>query len=211
MEVQPLQHHLKQQWIESPEDLFTKGNCSVEILISGIGMHRMAFAMGQQLAQARPDFCINVGIAGAFPGKAIIGEVVHITSEIIADLGAEDANGSFLSLSELDLYEELSSTEGLVNHNADKYDFLRKAKGISTNCTHGSASSIQQVVNRWDPDVESMEGAAFFYACMKTNVPFVEIRAISNIVEPRNKDNWNIPMAVERLNAQLIEMIEFFI
>ncbi len=52
-----------------------------------------------------------------------------------------------------------------------------------------------------------MEGAAFFYACLMTQAPFLQIRAISNYVEPRNKDNWNIPLAIDRLNEVLAQMV----
>ena len=37
-----------------------------------------------------------------------------------------------------------------------------------------------------------MEGAAFFYVCLKEKVNFFQIRAISNFVEKRNKKNWEI-------------------
>ena len=53
-----------------------------------------------------------------------------------------------------------------------------------------------------------MEGAAFFQACMTEGVAFSEIRAISNYVEPRNRDNWKIAEAIENLNKTLIELFE---
>ena len=33
-----------------------------------------------------------------------------------------------------------------------------------------------------------MEGAAFMYACLIQGVPFAQVRAVSNIVERRNRD-----------------------
>ncbi len=211
MEISPFAHHLKSYWIESPTGIFTKGNCTAEFLVTGVGMHRMAFALGRRLISPLPEFCMNAGIAGAFPGKASIGEVVHVTSEIIADLGAEDAEGNFINLEILGLDEDISSISGLINKTASQYSFLKSVKGITVNTTHGSSASISRVIERWDPDVETMEGGAFFYCCMKAAVPFVEIRAISNLVELRNRDNWDIPSAVINLNKQLIEMAEFFV
>jgi len=55
--------------------------------------------------------------------------------------------------------------------------------------------------------VESMEGAAFFYACLMAEVPFLEIRSISNFVEPRNRDAWDLPLAIGNLNQVLAEIL----
>jgi futalosine hydrolase len=56
--------------------------------------------------------------------------------------------------------------------------------------------------------VESMEGAAFMFACEIEDIPYVQIRAISNYVEKRNKEGWNIPLAIENLNRKIMEIID---
>ena len=53
-----------------------------------------------------------------------------------------------------------------------------------------------------------MEGAAFFLACLLSEVPFLEIRSISNFVEPRNREAWDLPLAIDNLNVALIELIK---
>jgi futalosine hydrolase len=52
-----------------------------------------------------------------------------------------------------------------------------------------------------------MEGAAFFYACRQFNIPCLQIRAVSNYVEKRNRDNWDIPLAIKNLNNFAIELV----
>ena len=52
-----------------------------------------------------------------------------------------------------------------------------------------------------------MEGAAVFKVCSKFGVSCVQIRAISNIVEKRNKANWNMPLAIHNLNNQVAKII----
>jgi futalosine hydrolase len=206
-----LNTHLRQEWIEQPEGTYTKGNCTVRMLITGVGMHRMAFALGNTFALHNPDLCINGGIAGAFQDKFAIGDVVNVISEKLIGFGAENHDGAFLSIDDLNLVEDISSLNGLVNIAGQAYTFLPLAHGITSNMTHGTESSIRFLTDTYDPDIETMEGAAFFYACMKSGIPFLEIRAISNIVEPRKKDNWNIPLAVKNLNEQLLEILRFFI
>jgi futalosine hydrolase len=53
-----------------------------------------------------------------------------------------------------------------------------------------------------------MEGAAFAYVCAKMKVNAIQIRSISNQVEPRNRNNWNIPLAIKNLNEVLGSLCE---
>ena len=64
------------------------------------------------------------------------------------------------------------------------------------------------MVERLNPQLESMEGAAFFYACEEYKLPCLQIRAVSNYVEKRNRANWDIPLAIKNLNNFAIEMIK---
>jgi futalosine hydrolase len=52
-----------------------------------------------------------------------------------------------------------------------------------------------------------MEGAAFFYACLQQQgLGFVQIRALSNYVEPRNRAAWQIPQAIEHLGQTVKDL-----
>jgi nucleoside phosphorylase len=77
---------------------------------------------------------------------------------------------------------------------------LPAVTGITVNTVHGNVRSIARVVERLAPDVESMEGAAFMYACLVSGVRFVQVRAVSNVVEKRNRGAWRIGEAVAALN-----------
>jgi futalosine hydrolase len=52
-----------------------------------------------------------------------------------------------------------------------------------------------------------MEGATFFYICSREDIPFLALRAISNKVESRNKNNWNIDLALHNLSEKLIDVL----
>ena len=66
---------------------------------------------------------------------------------------------------------------------------------------HGNETSIDRIVERLDPQLESMEGAAVFYACRQAGVACLQIRSVSNYVEKRNRDAWKIGLAVKNLNT----------
>jgi futalosine hydrolase len=68
------------------------------------------------------------------------------------------------------------------------------------------------MVEKFNPDIESMEGATFFYICRREKIPFLALRAISNIVEIRNRSNWDIKLALlnlaEKLNEVFLTMVK---
>jgi futalosine hydrolase len=75
--------------------------------------------------------------------------------------------------------------------------------GVTNNTVSGEEELIKRMMNKFSPDIETMEGAAFFYVCLMENVPFAEIRSISNMVAPRDKSKWNIPLAIKNLSDKV--------
>ncbi|MBK7871496.1 MAG: futalosine hydrolase [Saprospiraceae bacterium] len=175
-----------------------------------MGLPLTAYAMGKVLTTKRYDLAINAGIAGAFNRELPIGEVVEVMSDRFADLGVEEADGSFTDIHTLGLIDPNQAPfQNGELQNPNPGNFLPTVKGFSVNKVHGFEPSIEAIRQRFPADVETMEGAAFFYACLIENQKFLAIRAISNYVESRNRDNWNIPLAIENLNKILMEIIKF--
>ena len=195
------------KWLEEhPFD-----NHQIDTLVTGVGLVATTFHLTYVLTHNEFDLVIQAGIAGSFRKNIPIGQTVFVVSETFADLGSEEMNGDFISAFDMGFIkpDEFPFTEGrILNPDAEKAGFLRQVHAVSSNTSHGQQSSIDLITKQLDPDIESMEGAAFFYACRMMNVPFLEIRAISNYVEPRNKDNWNIPLAIDKLNETIIGIVE---
>ena len=53
-----------------------------------------------------------------------------------------------------------------------------------------------------------MEGAALHYVCLQENIAFLQLRSVSNDVGVRDKTKWDIRSAIDRLNEQLIRLLE---
>jgi futalosine hydrolase len=49
-----------------------------------------------------------------------------------------------------------------------------------------------------------MEGAALHYMGRDLNIPFIQIRAVSNYVGERNKAKWKIKESIEQLEAYVL-------
>ena len=52
-----------------------------------------------------------------------------------------------------------------------------------------------------------MEGAAVAYVAAKQNIAAIQLRSISNMVEPRNRNHWNIQLALQNLNEVLFAFL----
>lgn len=180
--------------------------------IGGVGPVATAWNLAHALQAERPDLVIQAGIGGAIDRRLQIGEVVHVVSERFADLGVEEADGRFTDLFELGLLEPATPpfVAGRLNNlQPAGANFLPGVQGITVSKAHGSAASIEALRAKYpDAQLESMEGAALFYGCLLSGVSFLEIRGVSNYVEPRNREGWNLPLAIDNLNAVLIEILQ---
>jgi futalosine hydrolase len=66
---------------------------------------------------------------------------------------------------------------------------------------------IAQLINLYNPTIESMEGAALHYVCNDLNIPYLQIRGLSNYIGERDKSKWKIKEAVENANKILVEIV----
>jgi len=207
LEIQPFL-----QFMDQHRTTLSAANCETDILIAGIGMMHTAFSLGKHLILHKPDIAIQAGIGGSFRHDWELGQVVTVKREFLADLGAED-NDQFKDLFDIQLWQPSQipfTGTSLENTFAGLPELppLPIATGISVNLVSGSQATIQKLVAKYDPDVESMEGAAFHYACLLEGIPFLQLRSLSNYVEVRDKSKWRIPLAVKTLNDELIRTVQ---
>ena len=179
----------------------------VHVLITGVGMVNTACMLGRY-SHNHFDLIINVGVCGAFDKKLQLGQLVSVTDDILSEMGAEDGD-EFLTYDQLNLPGKHVFSENCKT-SSSFLDTLKKVKGITVNKVHGNEASIEKVKRLYNPDVESMEGAAFFAACEKLNVNYVQVRAISNYVERRDKSKWQMKEAITNLNQYLVDFLSSF-
>tara|TARA_B100001093_G_C26819797_1_gene1011393 strand:+ start:1155 stop:1826 length:672 start_codon:yes stop_codon:yes gene_type:complete len=181
----------------------------IDVLITGVGMVATSFYLTKTLSINTYDRIINVGIAGAFNKSFVMGSVYEVVKDQFSEIGAE--NGSEF-LSHLDIgfseFNEFPFESGfLLNRDSFISSIFPKANSITVNRVHGCKEEITKVKLQFSPELETMEGAAFFYVCKMLSVPCVQLRSVSNFIEERNKTAWNIPLAVDSLNKALINTL----
>lgn len=177
----------------------------VDFLTAGAGMIATTHSLTRHLIENHYDLALNCGIAGSFDRNIPIGESVSVSEDTFSELGAQDGP-DFLTMDEIGLKNMTTTRKSFSSPAIEKLNLLN-VRGITVNSVHGEESSIEKIKRRLNPQVESMEGAAFFYVCDKEKIPALQIRTISNYVERRNKTAWNIPLALSSLRAILEKII----
>ncbi len=192
-----------QAYKSSKPHTFIFGKLNIEICITKVGMVNTAFELGK-LHEKQIDLAINAGVAGSFKDLEL-GTVVNVTDDCLSELGAED-DGHFLPIDVLGLgHQRLGLLSILHNEVTNQLPIVN---GITVNTVHGNEESIEKVMKVYQADVETMEGAAFIHAANAFNWRGIQIRAISNKVEKRNKDNWQMALAIKNLNHLLIDLLQ---
>jgi futalosine hydrolase len=179
---------------------------------SGVGMLATAVSLSKLLAEEKPDLIIQAGIAGCFDETISLGKVLAIRDESLADMGVEE-DGKWKDIFDLKL--EKSSyhpfeRRRLPNPWLADFNLLKlpEVSAVTINTVTTGKERIQQLIRKYDPVTESMEGAALHYTCREAGIPFLQIRSVSNYIGERNKANWKIREAVDSLNQVLVKYVD---
>ena len=184
----------------------------IDLIVTGLGTTFTTYFLTKALNLCKYDLVINAGIAGSFRDEISIGTVVNVKSEQFCDFGIEEADHvkTVFDAGYVDPDEFPFRNGKLVNPNWFENLEIPAVHGVTGNISHGAADSIARIKKDFDPDIESMEGAAIFYVCLFEKVPFLEIRAISNYVDIRDTEKWDIPTAIENLTEELFRFLRKF-
>ena len=179
---------------------------------SGVGMLASAVSLTRLVSEEKPDLIIQAGIAGCFDPKISLGKVVVVKEEILGDTGVEE-DGKWKDLFDLKLeksnYHPFEKRK-LPNPWLNTYNLLKlpELTAITVNQISTEQARIEQLKKKYGAVLESMEGAALHFICREANIPFIQLRAISNYVGERNKANWKMKEAIEALNEALVKYVD---
>lgn len=201
-EISPATRWLEQQL---PDQL------KVNTLVAGIGSTATALALGRHLQHSHYQLVIQAGIAGCFEAGRET-EVLIADRDRPGDLGVWE-DGVFrdpfmMGLTSPDdrLYQDgwlRNPHSSLLNRVG-----LHLVSAITVNQISTDTRQIEWYKQKWNPTLESMEGAALHLACLQLQVPFLQIRSVSNQVGVRDKSRWQLGASIESLNKKLIELLQ---
>jgi futalosine hydrolase len=190
----------------------TNKRFSVGFHESGIGLLASSVSLMKMFVQETPSLIIQVGIAGCFDKKVPLGKVFAVKDDFAGDIGVME-NKNWKDLFDLKLdkandapYEKKS----LPNPWLSQYNLLKlpTKKGVTVNTISTDKNKIDLYSGRYKATLESMEGAALHYMGRDLNIPFIQIRAVSNYVGERNKAKWEMQEAIYNLNETLLQYLD---
>ena len=168
----------------------SKNLLDIDILITGIGLTSATYHLAKQLQLKKPELVIQAGVAGCFDEQLALGSVVIIKQDTIADESVVELKRlkTIFDLGLISPNEFPYSKGWLINSNKTflKRSGLKTVKGISVNHVTSSKEMIVFYKNKFNPVVESMEGAAMHYVCLMEKILFLQLRSISNYIGERN-------------------------
>ena len=177
---------------------------TISILITGIGSFQTIYRLTKTLNEFSYDYVLNVGICGSYKNDISVGTVVNVLEEQFGDYGI-DNNGQFTNLFDTSFIdkEQFPFVDGkLINKTSQtpiRMQNIRTVKSLTLNTVSGEENKINFLKKEFSSDIENMEGAGFFYVCLLEKVSFYELRAVSNLIEPRNKEHWKTQLAIKNL------------
>lgn len=189
-----------------------RGDSRFCVAVCGVGPYQAAVETARLLAQDKYRLVVNAGIAGGFKGRAAIGAIVFGEHSIVPELGAETPDGQLLALDTLGFGGETvfpGAFDSFVNAWLASVSEAVVAPILTVSTVTGSTSSTKRLAERFPfAAAEAMEGFAVATAAKAFGIPFIEVRAISNAIGPRDREGWRIPQALQALEQAFRSIVE---
>lgn len=202
------------------------GAAAVWLAETGIGAVNAAHTLTCGLQSRRPDLVLQVGVGGAYPqAQLALGDLAVASSEAYGELGVRTPDGwqpaeafgiPVLQLGE-DAYCNVFPLDPRLVANAQQvleraaWSEVRPAVSTGPFVTvqecSGTTALGQQRAGRFGAICENMEGAAAAHLCRLYGVPFLEVRGISNQVEDRRREVWDLPLAGQRAQQAALRLL----
>ena len=197
----------------------------VALIEAGIGTTNTAQALTAVLQTREVGLVIQTGIGGAYPSSGMkVGDVAVATEEILGEFGIVDQSGWSdgqtigipLLKADPPIYNHIQLDESLASQSLSAAEVVADQATVTAGA--GAFLTVQNVTGtdeqanildkRFKALCENMEGAAAAQVCHLYDVPFTEIRGISNLVESRDLKKWNIPAATSIAQSAVVQLIK---
>jgi len=198
----------------------------VLLCVGGMGKVNAAHAAALMITEFSPDSLLIFGVGGAYPASgAVVGDIALAQVEIAGDEGVLTHDGfkdmeyigiPLLKTATSVIFTTYPAPEPLLKQALHTL-FTSSTPGrtdvhfgpfvtLST-CT-GTTARARELEERYHGLCENMEGAAAAHVAELHGIPWLEVRGISNIVEDRAMQKWDIPKAAEAAQKAVMQILE---
>lgn len=192
----------------------TLNSADVVLLQSGIGKVAAAVGTAVLLETFQPDVVINTGSAGGFDASLNLGDVVistevrHHDADVTAfgyEIGQMAGQPAAFKADE----KLMAVAEKALTAMEDKH----AVRGlICTGDTFVCTAERQEFIRKHFPSVIAveMEASAIAQACHQFQVPFVVVRAISDVADKESPMSFDefLPLAAQSSSEMVLKMVD---
>lgn len=184
------------------------------VQVLGVGKVAATLSLARLLTAGCPRGIVVVGVAGAYPARhrnpgaldLEVGSVVVVGESVLADEGVE-TESDFRSFSEFGLDDRA----GRVADPAWTASVAQRlgvpiVRSATVSTCSGSETLSRGRVERAGALVETMESAAIAEVCRSFDVPFVEVRAISNWTGDRERSDFHLELAADAVQDAVLSL-----
>jgi futalosine hydrolase len=173
----------------------------------GVGKTAAAIGLARALAKGDVSSVVAIGVAGAHRGGTLgIGDRCLVATDVLADEGVRHPDGfsdiAVLGLGSIGPWS--ADTALLALANAVLSAPIVAASTVST-CS-GTDTLAAERAARSAAAIETMEGAAIAAGCAAYDVPWIQLRNISNFTGDRERAGWDNPRARAELERSIGEL-----
>ncbi len=204
-----------------PFEAACRGEAKPCRLVAGIGPVETAVNLYGWLVKntGRITGVVNFGVAGAYlqpsgdPQPQLL-DICLARREVLGDLGVclgdhvEPVGGNEIGTA--DRFDMDTRLLGLTGRALDSQD-LEYFTGtfVTVSCASGTARRGAMLAKQYQGLCENMEGAAVARVCAEFNLPCLEMRCISNMVEDRDMRRWVLKKACRQAGEVTARITEY--
>lgn len=175
---------------------------------SGVGKVAAGICTQYLIDNYHPECIINTGIAGGLASELSVGDIVIGTELVQHDFDASDLGypkGYMCTGVDKDKVTTFYSDSKLIesferaSKASDKNLTIHKGKIATGDMFVGNVAKKQEIRNIFNATAAEMEGAAIAQCAATNNVPFIIIRAISDLAD------GSAPESLEKVETQMAE------
>jgi futalosine hydrolase len=202
------------------------GNHNIRLLESGPGMVNTIQAITAAVENSKPSMIIQTGCAGAFPESGLsLGDIGVAGEEVDIHLGIEPAS-PYDAVVELPFPVAIQdgielknryqcdqlltdcAVQSLVRKFKDQETRVKKGPFVTVSTITSTDQKAASLFHHYSAIMENMEGSGAAHLCIHYDIPFLEIRAASNMVGKRDRSGWDLPLACRRSNEAVMAFLD---
>ncbi len=192
--------------------------------IGGMGKANAAHAATLLITQYNPEALIIFGVGGGYPSSgAQPGDVAIASEEIAGDEGVLTPGGfrdaeyigiPLLKTGTAVVYSKFIAPETLVQQSLHVLQSHKNSGRVhvgafvTLSTCSGTSERSRELEERYHGLCENMEGAAAAHVAQLHDIPWLEVRGISNIVEDRDLKKWEILKAARACQKAVLQILE---